>query len=105
MTASVKNRSCSVVGPDGESVRVFRARTADTRLKFYRTYDDKAKVPLEKAASAPLMMDDATGSNWDFRGCAIDGSAKGTCLEQIDALTDYWFDWREYNPKTTVYRH
>jgi uncharacterized protein DUF3179 len=73
-----------VVGPDGQSVRAFR-----TASDFYRTPDG--------------MMDDATGSRWNFQGCAIEGRSKGTCLERVEAIKDYWFDWRHYNPNTTVY--
>ena len=50
------------------------------------------------------MLDDATGSEWNFQGCAISGKAKGLCLEPVPMLKDYWFDWRNYNPKTTVLR-
>jgi len=24
-------------------------------------------------------------------------------LERIPIIKDYWFDWRNYNPKTTIY--
>jgi hypothetical protein len=85
-----------VVGPDGASVRVFRSRLADGRAaSFYRTLD---------AQSGALMMDDVTGSKWSFRGCGIDGTEKGRCLERVEAIKDYWFDWRQYNPATTVYQ-
>ena len=45
-------------------------------------------------------MDAPTGSEWNFQGCAISGKAKGACLEPVPMLKDYWFDWRNYNPKT-----
>jgi hypothetical protein len=80
-----------VLGPDNQSVRAFRARLAGAGIspEFYRTDDG--------------MMDDA-GSRWNFQGCAIDGKAKGSCLESVYVIKDYWFDWRNYNPDTTVYR-
>ncbi len=80
-----------VLGPDNQSVRAFRARLAGSgdSPEFYRTEDG--------------MMDDATGSRWNFQGCAIDGKARGSCLESINLIKDYWFDWRHYNPNTTVY--
>jgi len=86
-----------VVGPDGQSVRAFRARLPDGKASagFYRT--------LDGPTPAALMMDDATGSQWDFHGCAIGGPAKGACLERVEVIEDYWFDWRNYNPGTTVY--
>jgi hypothetical protein len=99
-----------VVGPDGQSVRVFRNRLAGVEgdPAFYRIFDDRPSHPtdaawLKQAVSAPLLMDAATGSQWDFQGCAISGKAQGTCLEQVTAIKDFWFDWRNYNPNTTVY--
>jgi hypothetical protein len=77
-----------VVGPDGASVRVFRAPEG---LEFYRI-DTKDAV-------APVMIDSA-GGKWDFQGRSADG---GT-LERVEAIKDYWFDWRNYHPDTTVWR-
>jgi hypothetical protein len=76
-----------VLGPDGKSVRAF-ARGAG---EFYRD-------------AAGEMMDAETGSRWDFRGCAVSGSAVGKCLRPLTVLKDYWFDWQQYHPETTVFR-
>ncbi len=86
-----------VVSADGQSVRAFRARIpgVDGAPEFYRIAANKPGV---------LLMDAATGSEWDFQGCAISGKAAGTCLEKVPVLKDYWFDWREYNPGTTIYK-
>jgi hypothetical protein len=99
-----------VVGPDGKSIRAFRDRVPgfDGAPAFYRTLDDKQAHPtdapwLERAASAPLLMDGVTGGEWNFQGCALSGKAKGFCLERVEVIKDYWFDWRHYNPATTVY--
>jgi Protein of unknown function (DUF3179) len=85
-----------VVGPDGQSVRAFRSRIpgVDSATDFYRMTPNKPEV---------LLMDAATGSEWNFQGCAISGKAQGACLERIPMLKDYWFDWRNYNPKTTIW--
>lgn len=74
-----------VAGTDGKSIRVFRARS-----EFYKTGD--------------TLMDSETGSEWSFNGCAVSGSRTGTCLPPVDALKDYWFDWRNYHPTTTIFR-
>jgi hypothetical protein len=85
-----------VVGPDGESVRAFRDRLPGVHgaADFYC---------MSGSQPGATLMDAATGSQWNFQGCAISGSAKGACLERIPMLKDYWFDWRNYNPKTSVY--
>jgi hypothetical protein len=84
-----------VVGPDDRSVRAFRGRIpgATVATDFYRI----------AATPGVLLMDATTGSEWNFQGCATSGPSKGLCLEPVPMLKDYWFDWRNYNPKTTVY--
>ena len=84
-----------VVGPDDQSVRAFRDRIPGVNgaSDFYRI----------TGKPGVLLIDDTTGSEWNFQGCATSGKAKGLCLEPIPMLKDYWFDWRNYNPKTTVY--
>ena len=84
-----------VVGPDDQSVRAFRDRIPGVggATDFYRI----------TGRPGVLLIDDSTGSEWNFQGCATSGKATGLCLEPIPVLKDYWFDWRNYNPKTTVY--
>jgi hypothetical protein len=82
-----------VVGPDDQSVRGFQRRIPGFPEvpEFYRT-------------SAALFMDDTTGSSWNFQGCAVSGKSEGKCLTRVEVIKDYWFDWRHYNPATTIYR-
>ena len=104
-----------LVGPDQRSVRAFCDHIPGTpgAPEFYRTLDNKPSQPgkaawaawLRQAAMAPLMMDEATQSQWNFEGCAVSGKAKGVCLKEVQVLKDYWFDWRNYHPHTTVYAH
>ena len=51
------------------------------------------------------LLDTATASEWNFQGCAVSGGAQGKCLDRVLALKDYWFDWRNYHPDTSVYKH
>ena len=83
-----------VVGPDGKSIRSFVSRIDGTDLEFFKNNESNA-----------WSLMDSTGSEWNFQGCASSGPHTGKCLEQIVFLKDYWFDWRNYNPSTTVYRH
>jgi hypothetical protein len=52
-----------------------------------------------------LLLDSTTASEWNFQGCAVSGPAQGKCLDRVAALKDYWFDWRNYHPATTIYKH
>jgi Protein of unknown function (DUF3179) len=92
-----------VVGPDDRSVRVFRQRIPDgnSTPQFYRIVAS-ANDPQGPRPGA-LLIDAATGSQWNFQGCAVSGKLKGTCLDHVEVIKDYWFDWRNYNPETTVY--
>ena len=76
-----------VVGPDGKSVRAFAAQLPGASV-----------VPDYYRDPTGLFLDSETGNKWDFQGCA-----KGTCLQAISILKDYWFDWHLYHPDTTVY--
>jgi Protein of unknown function (DUF3179) len=58
------------------------------------------------AAPKPwLLLDTTTASEWNFQGCAVSGPSLGKCLDRVPALKDYWFDWRNYHPDTTIYKH
>ena len=83
-----------MLGPDARSVRAFRRRLPNRSgdPQFYRIGEGPG-----------LLMDATTGSRWDFHGCAVEGELKGVCLEQVYTMKDYWFDWRNYHPGTTVY--
>jgi hypothetical protein len=83
-----------LLGDDHKSVRAF-ARTIDGRtLEFF-----------VKPEVSPLRLVDAeTGSEWDFSGKAVSGSSIGKQLTRLAVLNDYWFDWKTYNPGTTLYQ-
>jgi len=85
-----------VVGGDGQSVRAFRDRIPGVQgaPEFYRVSGNQPGA---------LLMDAATGSGWNFQGCAGSGKATGVCLEPGEVIKDYGFDWRNFNPSTTVY--
>ena len=85
-----------VVAGDGQSVRAFRDRIPGVQgaPEFYRVSGNEPGA---------LLMDVATGSEWNFQGCAVSGKATGVCLEPVEVIKDYWFDWRDFNPSTTVY--
>ncbi len=124
-----------VVGPDGKSFRVFIRRIDGKEAEFFlkgeaggetpavaKPDTSAAPKPASLAASAVLvlaasattsstapkqwsLLDTATASEWNFQGCAVAGAAQGKCLDRVPALKDYWFDWRNYHPDTSIYRH
>lgn len=67
--------------------------------------ETKASVsPASPTAKQWVLLDTATASEWNFQGCAVSGPAQGKCLDRVPALKDYWFDWRNYHPNTSIYK-
>ena len=91
-----------VTGPDGESVRIFRSQWNGLDIELYRAVQSDGK---NDGKNPEWRLVDAQGNTWNFAGCATSGPAAGQCLEKINFLKDYWFDWKNYNPRTTVYGH
>jgi hypothetical protein len=87
-----------VVGPDHESIRVFKVGDGAEPMVFVPTND--SALP----SAGAIMRDAKTGSNWNFQGCAIDGALTGRCLEPVNSFKDYWFDWMNHHPGTLVFR-
>jgi hypothetical protein len=82
-----------VVGPDGASIRVFQGIVENRDLTFARGVDDRG------------ISDIDTASVWNFQGCAIEGKLTGSCLAEIDAHKDYWFDWMNHHPDSAVFKN
>ncbi len=83
-----------VLGPDRKSFRVFVSRIDGRDAEFF----------LQAGSPGWALFDSTTASAWNFQGCAVSGPAQGKCLEPVYALKDYWFDWRNYHPDTTIYK-
>jgi hypothetical protein len=82
-----------VIGEDQKSARAFERRLDGRTLELF----------VKTEGESRQMIDAETGSVWDFQGKAISGALAGQQLKQITILKDYWFDWKIYHPKTTVY--
>jgi hypothetical protein len=77
---------------DGQSVRAFERKVEGQEREFFL-----------KPNSSPLRLIDDQGTEWDFTGTALNGNLAGKQLIRIPVLKDYWFDWKTYNPNTSVY--
>lgn len=81
------------------------ASTAPAGATTVRASESPAAAPKSGSAPKPwLLLDTATGSEWNFQGCAVSGAAQGKCLDRVPALKDFWFDWRNYHSDTTIYK-
>ena len=82
-----------LLNADGRSLRCFDRRLDGGTLEMF----------LKPGTTPPVMLDGGTGSEWDFSGLATSGPLAGRRLARLACLKDYWFDWKAYNPGTTVF--
>jgi len=93
------------VGLDGKSFRVFISRIDGKDAEFFLKGETDGDTKAPPESSKPwTLLDTATASEWNFQGCAISGPSQGKCLDRVPALKDFWFDWRNYHPITTIYK-
>ncbi len=85
----------------GDTPLLVWSRGGRTLRVFERKLDGVAL--LFGPAGEGRVRDADSGSEWDFRGCATSGPRAGQCLRAVQVLWDYWFDWREYHPGTSVH--
>jgi len=89
-----------IVGPDQASIRVFEGRLQGESMALtFATGPDSGSIENQR-----VMIDAETGSTWSFQGCAVEGKLTGRCLKEIDAHKDYWFDWMNHHPDSTVFK-
>ncbi len=81
-----------LLADDRKSVRVFDRRVNEHTLEFFVTTSTPSK-----------LLDSETGSEWSFSGTAVNGPMHGQQLKQIVYLKDFWFDWKNYHPRTLRY--
>lgn len=82
-----------LLGEDKKSIRVFE-RTVDGRV--LELFVNRGEKPVK-------MFDAETGSEWDFAGTATAGPLRGKQLAKLRVLKEYWFDWKIYQPASSVY--
>jgi Protein of unknown function (DUF3179) len=82
-----------LLGEDKKSVRAFERTVEGQKLEFF----------VKSGGTEWRLVDAETASEWDFTGKAVAGKLSGKQLQKVFVLNDYWFDWKTYNPKTTVY--
>jgi hypothetical protein len=82
-----------VLGRDGKSIRAYERVVDGRKLEFFARNDSPQVV----------LVDAETGTQWAFTGKATNGQLNGKQLKQVPVLNDYWFDWKNYHPGTSVY--
>jgi hypothetical protein len=76
-----------------------------TGLLYDRRVDGRALTFRDAGPQAALeLIDQETESRWNrLTGEATAGPLRGTVLQRIPATTSFWFGWRDFFPRTTVF--
>ena len=82
-----------LLGEDQKSARAFERRLDGRTLEFFVLTENNNRK----------LIDAETGSLWDFTGRCYSGQLADKQLKPVSILKDYWFDWKIYHPKTSVY--
>ena len=83
-----------IVDAGGASARAFLRQVDGRELEFFQKSD----------AAEFTLVDQSTGSEWNFAGRATSGPLAGRTLDHVQVTKDFWFDWRRYHPASRVYR-
>jgi len=103
--ASPSSAATTQAAAPGQNGSTDKPSTTSTSATPPSADQSSTAQPAAAAAVKPwVLLDTATASEWSFQGCAISGPSQGKCLDRVPALKDYWFDWRNYHPDTSVYK-
>ena len=73
------------------AVDLYSRRVGDRVLRFRREGD--------------VLVDAETGSRWSAAtGRAVSGPLRDLTLARLPAVTSYWFAWRDFYPRTEIWR-
>ncbi len=94
----------------GRDLLVSYCEAAKSGVVFERRMGGKLltfePVGEEKKDSCRLMRDKETGSRWALlTGQAVEGPLKGKKLRMIPSTQSFWFGWKDFYPKSEIYRH
>jgi hypothetical protein len=84
---------------DAESIP--EGRDVGTANAYSRQLDD---LLLSFRFENSRIIDDQTGSDWDFLGLAVSGDMAGRQLEPVVAINHFWFSWAAFKPETRIYQ-
>jgi hypothetical protein len=79
------------------SLNPFMTRAYDPILK------GQTALQFEYNAKNNTLVDEQTGSQWNFDGKAIDGQMKGRQLIRLPFDQGFWFEWIAFHPTSELY--
>jgi hypothetical protein len=87
----------------GLPVLVVHQPSSDTTTAFESRAKGKALRFEAADADAAALVDLETHSKWDAYGLCLEGRLKGTQLQTLVLIPEFWFAWSEFHPQTKVF--
>lgn len=94
---------------DGEKIAVFGDPASRMIRAFVSTVNGQTLTFILKAGSdlsslaSVQFVDKETGSVWDIKGNAIEGSLSGERMDRARSYIAYWFAWSAFNRDTELW--
>lgn len=87
----------AIYDPASKTVRVVRREARGRDLLLAR-----AAPALFGPGTPPHLVDEQTGSSWDFTGRALAGPMQGHQLPLVPYRVQYWYAWQAYFPHSRL---
>jgi hypothetical protein len=85
------------------SILIVHQPSSDTTTAFEAHAKGKPLQFRAKDADAATLEDVETHSTWDAYGRCLEGKMKGTQLKSVILMSEFWYAWSEFHPKTQVF--
>ncbi len=90
----------AIHAPEVSSTVLFDRRVGGTAYTFRSDPDP----PEGASGRGRYVVDEETGSLWmAWTGVAVEGPLAGSSLDQIPAMSVFWFAWSDFHPETELY--
>jgi len=87
----------------GVPIVVIHQPSSDTTTAFDARANGKVLRFEAANADASTVIDTGTRTTWDAYGLAIKGPLKGTRLNPLILVPEFWFAWSQFRPGTRLY--
>jgi hypothetical protein len=87
----------------GRPILIVHQPSSDTTTAFEARVKGRALTFRTTNADASALVDAETRSTWNAYGLSLDGPLKGTQLETVTLVPQFWFAWSQFRPGTRVF--
>jgi hypothetical protein len=86
-----------------EAVLIVYVPESDTVTVFTRTLGRRT-LTFDRRATSRELVDAETGSRWNAYGECLDGELRGSQLNTLIGVRQFWWSWAAFYPGTDIYK-